>query len=229
MSGACCRNLVYVIVDGVIVRADRVCPPRSCRRRLLRRCGIAAEADAAELNPEASGVEIRAVLGEKYFIECVGGVGRDGGPAERAGLIGRDPLVDAGSVEGVTAERQQAELIVRLEFGEADGAVAAAAVEVLRGDGAEGEEREGLEDIGGGDAAVEGDDVVCGGGAAEALGDDAEEEVDRGGDDDGGGDDDDDYHNRRRGAGGGWRRRLRCGGGEQRRRRCECSRHNGKL
>lgn len=106
----------------------------------------------------------------------------------------------------MAAERQEAELVVRLELGEADGTVAAAAavVEVPR-DGAEGEEREGFEEVVGSDAAVRRNDVVGGGeGAAEALGDYSEEEVDGGGDYDGGSDDDNDYHNGGRRGGGRW-------------------------
>lgn len=47
----------------------------------------------------------------------------DGGAAERAGRRGSEPGVDALGVEGVAARREEAELVVRAEVGEADGAV----------------------------------------------------------------------------------------------------------
>ncbi|KAK3019241.1 hypothetical protein RJ639_005276 [Escallonia herrerae] len=120
-------------------------------------------------------------------VERADGVGppagfRRGSPTR---LIGGEPRVDAVGVERVAAERQEPELIVRLELGEADGAVAAGGVaaEVAGGDDVVGR-REGAE------------------GAVEAAGEEAEEEVEGGGDDDGGGYDDDDYHDRRGGGGG---------------------------
>lgn len=226
------RNLVNAIVDNVIERPYRVRPPRSSFHSLfLRRSSAAAEADTAKLDPEASAVsapetavQIAAIFGGQDFIECGGGGGQYGGPAERTRLIGQDPLVYAGAVEGVAAERQEAELVARLELGEADGAVtaAAAAVEVPR-DGAEGEERERFEEIVGGDAEAGGNDVVRGGeGAAVALGHCSDEEVDGGRDYDSGSDDDDDYHNRGRRGGGS----IGVAGAEQRRRRCESSGHS---
>ena len=47
----------------------------------------------------------------------------DLGAAERAGGAGAEPDVDAGDVEGVAAQRQQAEPVVVRELAEADGAV----------------------------------------------------------------------------------------------------------
>lgn len=47
----------------------------------------------------------------------------DVGAAERARLVSMEPGVDALGVEGVTAEREQPQLVRRLELGETYGAV----------------------------------------------------------------------------------------------------------
>lgn len=158
------------------------------------------------------------VFGREDFIEYIGARGEHGGPAERTRLVGDDPLVYTNGMKGVTTERQQTELIMRLELRQAHSAVPS--VEVPS-DGVEGEEREGVEQTIESHVAVlmvrvlvrrnvvPQDDVVGGGeGAAEALGEESEEEVNGGRDNECGSDDNSHYHNgrrRRRGGGEIWR------------------------
>lgn len=51
------------------------------------------------------------------------GAGGERGAAERASGAGAEPGVDAGGVEGVAAEREEAEAVAAVELAEADGAV----------------------------------------------------------------------------------------------------------
>lgn len=53
------------------------------------------------------------------------------------------PRVDAYGVEGVAAEREESELVTRLELRQADGAVGGDGRGRPAGDGGVGEEREG--------------------------------------------------------------------------------------
>ncbi|GER49407.1 hypothetical protein STAS_26648 [Striga asiatica] len=212
-GGGSHRDLVPVLVQDVIVRSDRVRAPPAVRR--------AAAADAPDLDTKAaSSAGSGCNFGQK-----VGGVsrGKDGGPTEGTRVVGDDPRVDAGGVEGVAADGEQPELVVGLELGEADGAVAAGEVAV---DGAEGEEREVVQQAGGGLEAsggvgAEDDDVFVGGAESSvvAAGEEAEEDVDGGGDDHCGRDDDDDDDDGRGGGGGrcaGVVRRRKLLGGEVR-------------
>lgn len=105
------------IVDEIVEGSDGIGAARAGIRRRRR----LAAADVANLEPEAiaaaNGTGIRDQSHEL-------GVGRRyRRSAERAGLLRVEPRVDAGQVEGVAAERQQAELIVVLEFRQANGAV----------------------------------------------------------------------------------------------------------
>ena len=66
--------------------------------------------------------------------------GEEGDPAEWAGGSGGEPGVDAGGVEGVGAGREEAELVITLELGQADGAIRS--FFEPRHDGLEGEDRQ---------------------------------------------------------------------------------------
>lgn len=69
-------------------------------------------ADRTNLEPKTAGP--RCIGLEQSRDVGIGGV--DVGPTERAGLIGTEPSVNALSVEGMAAEGEQPQLIVRLEL-----------------------------------------------------------------------------------------------------------------
>lgn len=144
------------------------------------------------------------------FFEYLGVGGDYGGAAEGACLIGDDPRVDAGGVERVAADWQQAELIMRLKLRQTHRAVSSGKVS---GDRTECEERERIKQtclrrrvtllVVVGRVAPQ-NDVVCGReGAVEALGEKAEEKINGGRDDNSRSYDDSDYDNGRRGDIGG--------------------------
>lgn len=135
-----------VFVHKILERSDGV-GPRSVAGKVIigrRRRLVVVAADIADLDSEAVSVVIISLSGSQG-LENVGVGDEDRRSAERTGLVRLEPSIDAESVEGVTADREEAELVGRLEFRKADSAIGAGD---CRGgaasarDGGEGEERE---------------------------------------------------------------------------------------
>lgn len=102
-----------------------------------------AAADASHLQPETLTGGIRS----ERALEDVSVGGEDGRATQRTRLTRLQPRVHAEGVERVAAQREEPELVVRLEPRQADGAVGGAGGGgCSASDGGEGEQRERIDE-----------------------------------------------------------------------------------